>query len=364
MEKVTANIKPSFDLTKIYAKYKKCLKGAKQGEVVTRFPPEPSGYLHVGHVKAAFLNYHYAKIFGGKMILRFDDTNPAKESQEFIDNIHADLKRIEVYPDSVTHTSDSFPLIIDYCTKMIEDGNAYVDNTPVDQMRKERWDGIASGKRDTEVAENLRIWDLMQKGDPESEGYCVRAKLSFDNKNKCLRDPTMYRCVNISHPRTGDKYKVYPTYDFACPIVDSVEGVTHALRTTEYNDRKSQYEWFIKKLGLRKVKIQEYSRLAFVNTIMSKRHLKSIVEEGVVDSWIDPRFPTVQGIIRRGMMLETLVEFMLDQGPSRNTNLMEWDKIWAMNKKKMEKLAGKYNAVYNNKLSTITVSGVPETLQV
>ena len=174
----------------------------------------------------------------------------------------------------------------------------------------------------------------------------------------------MFRCVDIAHPRTGDKYKVYPTYDFACPIVDSIEGVTHALRTTEYNDRKSQYEWFLKKLGFKKLKIQEYSRLAFVNTTMSKRKLKRIVEEGVVDGWNDPRFPTVQGILRRGMMLETLVEFMLDQGPSRNTNLQEWDKIWALNKKKMEKIAGKYSAVYANRASTVLVSGVPEELQV
>lgn len=268
-----------------------------------------------------------------------------------------------MYPDKVTHTSDSFPIIIDYCTKMIENGDAYCDNTPVDQMREERLKGIASAKRDTPVEENLRIWHEMQKFSEEGKTYCVRAKLSFNNKNGCLRDPTMFRCMNNVHPHTGDKYKVYPTYDFACPIVDAIDGVTHALRTTEYNDRKEQYEWFLKKLGLKKIKIQEYSRLAFVNTIMSKRHLKTIVDEGVVDGWIDPRFPTVQGILRRGMTLETLVEFMLDQGPSRNCNLMEWDKIWALNKQKLENLAGRYNCVYNQGASYITVEGIPEQLQ-
>ena len=243
MEKITSDLKPKIDLTKIYKKYKNCLKGAKKGDVVTRFPPEPSGYMHIGHVKAAFLNYHYAKIFEGKMILRFDDTNPAKESQEFIDNIIKDLHRLDVFPDKVTHTSDSFGIIADYCEKMIKDGNAYCDNTPIEQMRQERFDGVPSGKRDTPVEENLRVWEEMKKGSDEGKTYCVRAKLSYDNKNKCLRDPTMYRCIDQVHPMTGDTWKVYPTYDFACPIVDSIEGVTHVLRTLEYSDRKDQFKW-------------------------------------------------------------------------------------------------------------------------
>lgn len=220
MEKITSGLKPKLDLTKVYQKYKKHLKGAKMGEVVTRFPPEPSGYMHIGHVKAAFLNYHYAKIFNGKMILRFDDTNPANEKTEFIEMIKQDLARVEVFPDKITHTSDQFDIIAEKCTFMIENGLAFCDNTPIDEMRALRMEKKPQALRDTSVEENLKIWEEMKKGTDKGKEYCVRAKMFFDSPVGCMRDPTIYRCIDMDHPITKDKWKVYPTYDFACPIVD------------------------------------------------------------------------------------------------------------------------------------------------
>jgi len=243
MEATRTVVKEEIDLKSIYGKFKSCLKGAKKGEVVTRFPPEPSGYLHIGHVKALVLNYHYSKIYDGKMILRFDDTNPAKENMEFIQSIKDDIELLQIFPDVVTHTSDNFELISDACEKLIKAGDAFCDDTPVEEMRALRFELKPSAKRDLPIEENLRVWEEMKKGSEEGKKYVVRAKISFNNKNGCLRDPTIYRCVDMAHPITGNKYKVYPTYDFAVPIVDSLEGVTHCMRSVEFNDRKDQYDW-------------------------------------------------------------------------------------------------------------------------
>jgi len=218
-----------------YSKYKNILKGAKMGEVKTRFPPEPSGFLHIGHFKASLLDYHYAKKWGGKMLLRFDDTNPSKEKQIYVDSIQRDLKILGIHWDELSYTSDHFEFIMSEMVRMIEMGRAYCDNTPVDVMRKERMEGIISKCREKTVEENLQIWENMKIG--ECKDYCVRGKFGMKHKNKCLRDPTFFRHNDIPHHKTGTKYKIYPTYDFACPIVDSIEGVTHVLRTNEYSQR-------------------------------------------------------------------------------------------------------------------------------
>ena len=294
----------------VYANFKNVLKGAKEGEVVTRFPPEPSGFLHIGHIKAAMLNYHYAKIYKGKMILRFDDTNPMNEKIEFVENIIKDLNTLEIIPDQVTHTSDYFPQIVQYMEKFLQDGNGYACNCTGEEMKEQRDNGIESPNRSKAPEENLKIFRDMLEG--KAEGWCIRAKMNMQDKAKCLRDPVMYRCKNEVHHRHGDKYKAYPTYDFACPIVDSIEGVTHAMRTIEYHDRNPGYAWIQEKLGLRQVEIYDYSRLNLVSTILSKRSLRWFVEEGIADGWEDPRFPTVQGIMRRGMRPGGLKKFMLE----------------------------------------------------
>lgn len=428
--------------------------------MVTRFPPEPSGYLHIGHAKAALLNDYFARTYKGKLIVRFDDTNPAKENEDFVQSIHQDIATLGIKPDLVTYTSgarlgrawvgvgaslencagagrldcgvllrlgewrrllvvtggvarqralfpplsrptlfllpppplspltthhqpsrllpypptpfpslllfaalvpqpaDHFGALQDVAVKLLKEGKAYIDHTPVEKMREERMDGIESVCRGQSVEQNLKMWDEMVKGSADGVKCCLRFKIDMSADNKTLRDPVGYRCnVNDAHHRTGTKFKasaqtaaprplspphyhtkssfpvsypipaptpshpyppllnlpyptrtlptpypqVYPTYDFACPFVDAVEGVTHALRTSEYRDREAQYVWIQSAMGLRKVHIWDYSRLNFEYTTLSKRKLAWFVEEGLVGGWDDPRFPTVRGACRRGL---------------------------------------------------------------
>ena len=323
------------------------LPGAEKGKVVTRFAPEPSGYLHIGHVKAAMLCYYCAKHFDGKMILRFDDTNPSKEKGEFLESIKADLKRLEIVPDIVSYSSDHFPELRKLMTTLIKEGNAYCDNIEPEKMKEDRMKGEKSEKRDTSVEENLKIWEQMQGENPSEEikKYCIRGKIDYKNPNKCLRDPVFYRFTEEKHDRCPENYHLFPTYDFACPCIDTIEGVTHAMRANEYSDRIAMYEWVQNALKLRKVNIYEFSRLNLIQTVLSKRYLKWFVETGRVEGWDDPRFPTVQGIIRRGLLPQALKDFCLEQGASKKTNLMEWDKIYAINRNYIDPIAKRYFAV-------------------
>jgi len=345
----------------IYANFSGVLVGAQDGKVVTRFPPEPSGFLHIGHVKAAMLNYHYSKIYNGKMILRFDDTNPMKEKIEFVENIIKDLKTLGITPDEISHTSDYFPIIVDMMKKMLKDGNAYADNGTGEEMKDQRDNGIESPHRSKTPEECLKIFEDMILG--KAAGWCIRGKMNMQNKFKCLRDPVFYRCKDEVHHRHGSKYKAYPTYDFACPIVDAHEGVTHALRTVEYHDRNDGYYWVQKVLGLNRVEIYDYSKLNLVSTVLSKRKLQWFVDNGHVEGWEDPRFPTVQGIMRRGMTANTLKKFMLEQGPSKNTNLTEWDKLWAYNKDEIDPVSARYTAIVKETAARVIINNVPAEIR-
>ncbi|KAH8312817.1 hypothetical protein KR044_013065 [Drosophila immigrans] len=333
------------------------LPGAEMGKVVVRFPPEASGYLHIGHAKAALLNQYYALAFQGTLIMRFDDTNPAKETVEFENVILGDLEMLQIKPDVFTHTSQYFDLMLDYCVQLIKEQKAYVDDTPAEQMKLEREQRVESANRSNSVEKNLALWQQMVQGSEAGQKCCVRAKIDMSSPNGCLRDPTIYRCKNEPHPRTGTKYKVYPTYDFACPIVDAIENVTHTLRTMEYHDRDDQFYWFIDALKLRKPYIWEYSRLNMTNTVLSKRKLTWFVDSGLVDGWDDPRFPTVRGIIRRGMTVEGLREFIIAQGSSKSVVFMNWDKIWAFNKKVIDPIAPRYTALEHDKRIVVNVAG-------
>uniref|UniRef100_A0A6M2DHN3 Putative trna synthetase class i n=1 Tax=Xenopsylla cheopis TaxID=163159 RepID=A0A6M2DHN3_XENCH len=321
------------------------LPGAEMGKVVVRFPPEASGYLHIGHAKAALLNQYYQQAFQGKLIMRFDDTNPAKENVHFEQVILEDLEMLQIKPDLFTHTSQYFDLMLQYCEQLIKSQKAYVDDTEPEKMKAERDEKVESVNRSNTVEKNLKMWSEMVNGTEYGQKCCVRAKIDMSSANGCLRDPTIYRCKNEPHPRTGLKYKVYPTYDFACPIVDAIEGVTHTLRTMEYHDRDEQFYWFIEALSLRRPHIWEYSRLSMTNTVLSKRKLTWFVEQGLVDGWDDARFPTVRGVLRRGMTVEGLKQFIISQGSSRNVVFMEWDKIWAVNKKVIDPIAPRYTAL-------------------
>ncbi|OQO15210.1 hypothetical protein B0A48_00593 [Cryoendolithus antarcticus] len=328
--------------------------------IITRFPPEPSGYLHVGHMKAALLNDYFAhkKYPGGKMILRFDDTNPDKEKEEFQDSIVKDLELMAIKPDEVTYTSNYFDLLRDKCIELIKAGKAYADDTSQEQLRAERMDRVESKHRNADAETSLAKFKEMEKGTEEGTKWYVRAKIDMASDNGRMRDPVIYRCNPTAHHRTGEKFKMYPTYDFACPIVDAHEGITHALRTTEYNDANEQYQWFLKTLGLRKVHNWNFSRMDFIKTFLSKRKLTKLVDSGKVWGWDDPRMPTVRGVRRRGMTVPALQEFILKQGPSKNITLQDWASFWATNKKYIDPVAPRYTAVIADKRVPCTVSGV------
>uniref|UniRef100_A0A8C8HM17 Bifunctional glutamate/proline--tRNA ligase n=1 Tax=Oncorhynchus tshawytscha TaxID=74940 RepID=A0A8C8HM17_ONCTS len=339
------------------------LPGAEMGKVVVRFPPEASGYLHIGHAKAALLNQHYQVTFKGKLIMRFDDTNPEKEKEDFEKVILEDVAMLQIKPDQFTYTSDHFPRIQGMAEQLLREGKAYIDDTPPEQMKAEREQRTESSHRSNSVEQNLKMWEEMKAGTEYGQTCCMRAKIDMASNNGCMRDPTFYRCKNAPHPRTGTTYRVYPTYDFACPIVDSVEGVTHALRTTEYHDRDDQFYWVIEALRLRKPYIWEYARLNLNNTVLSKRKLTWFVDQGYVDGWDDPRFPTVRGVLRRGMTVEGLKQFIAAQGGSRSVVNMEWDKIWAFNKKVVDPVAPRYTALSGSYSVPVVIPEAPEEMK-
>ncbi|TPX41845.1 glutamate---tRNA ligase [Synchytrium endobioticum] len=333
------------------------LIGAEEGNVVTRFPPEPSGYLHIGHAKAALLNQYYAQKYQGQMILRFDDTNPSKEKEEYEESIKEDLRLIDIYPDKVTHTSDYFDLTYEYAIKIIQMGKAFVDDTDQETMKEERTAMKNSKCRNLSVEENLKRFEEMRQATELGLKCCLRAKINMQDANGTLRDPVIYRCNLEPHHRTGTKYKMYPTYDFVCPIIDSIEGVTHALRDKAYRDRNVQYEWFLKTLNLRWVYTRDFSRINFVYSLMSKRKLAWFVAQGKVSGWDDPRFPTIRGIRRRGLTIEALRRYILTQGASQKDMLLEWDKIWTENKRVIDPVAPRHTAIDKDNIVTVLVKG-------
>jgi len=340
------------------------LPGTEEGKVVTRFPPEPSGYLHIGHAKAALLNQEIANRFKGRMLVRFDDTNPSKEKDEYVDNIINDIKRLGLVFENITYTSDYFPQLVDLAERLIRAGHVYADDTPVDQMREERMQGIPSSRRERSVEDNLRVWTEMQAGSEEGKANCLRIKLDMSAANKALRDPVCYRCNPTHHWRTGHTYKCYPTYDFACPFVDAFEGVTHALRTSEYKDREAQFYWILKLQqsvwpDLPYVHMWDYARLSFIYTVLSKRKLTWFVDNGIVNGWDDPRMPTVQGMLRRGLQVQALREFILSQGASKNVTYQEWDKIWTINKKIIDPVCPRHTAIATEGRVPVNLSGAP-----
>ncbi len=302
-------------------------------------------------------DYFAHEMYHGTLICRFDDTNPSKEKEEFQESIVQDLALMGIHPDKTTYTSDYFEELYQYCVTMLNGGKAYADDTDQERMRDERWKGIASSNRNATVETNLAHFEKMKQGSKDGVRWCIRAKMSVDNPNKAMRDPVIYRCNPTKHHRTGEKWKIYPTYDFACPIVDSIEGITHALRTVEYRDRNPQYQWMLDALNLRKVHIWDFARMNFIRTLLSKRKLTKFVDNGWVWGWDDPRFPTIRGVRRRGMTIEALREFILKQGPSKNIVNLDWTIFWATNKKHIDPIAPRHTAIHTESAVTATVKG-------
>ncbi|KAF7506772.1 hypothetical protein GJ744_011384 [Endocarpon pusillum] len=364
-------IEPTAPKPRQGANYKIGLQNTDQG-VVTRFPPEPSGYLHIGHAKAALLNDYFAhEEYQGTLLLRFDDTNPRNEKEEFQDAIIEDLALMGIRPDRVSYSSDYFEVLYQYCVDIIKSGNAYAEDAEKHEMDDLRKNRKKSARRDESTESNLARLEEMKNGTPEGQRWCIRAKIQYDSPNGALRDPVIYRCIVtsqddtgthvVSHHRTGTKWKIYPTYDFCCPILDSIEGVTHALRTIEYRDRNPQYDWVLKTLNLRNVAIWDFARMNFVRTLLSKRKLSQLVKSGAVYGWDDPRFPTIRGIRRRGMTVPALRDFMLQQGPSRNVVNMDWTIFWATNKKFIDPVAPRHTAIsLENAVKCTVIGASPE----
>lgn len=325
----------------------------KDQQIITRFPPEPSGYLHLGHLKAAFINFVLAKKYNGKMIMRFDDTNPAKESCDFENGIAEDLLKVGIYPDTVTHTSDYFEQIIGYADYLINNHLAYVDDTEQIEMANGREKCLDSVNRNNSVDQNVLMWTDMKNG--LKNNACVRIKMNMKHKNASCRDPTIFRYLNKEHHNTKDKYKVYPTYDFACPIVDSLEGITHVFRSTEFSDRDEQYNIILKMIKLRKPILFSYGKVSIEGSVMSKRKIKELIDNKIIDGWDDPRLLTLRGMMNKGMHIEPLRQFVASLGFSKNNNNMTEEKLWVLNRKYIDKIATRYTCIPKNNNMEFTI---------
>jgi glutamyl-tRNA synthetase len=321
-------------------------RGSQQ--VVVRFPPEPSGYLHLGHVKALSLNYCIAKKYKGKLIVRLDDTNPNLESDEFERGILEDIKELNVVASMQSYTSDYFDQLMKYTDALIASANAYVDMTDIAAMRYEREMSIDSKYRGNTVEENIELWRAMKSGSIKSG--CVRLKTGMLSKNKAMRDPAIYRPLDQVHHRTGSKYKVYPTYDFACPIVDSIEGVTHVFRSIEFNERDEMYGWIINVLNLRMPKLHHYGKINVDGAIMSKRKISELISSGKYRGWDDPRLYTLRGLINRGITFQSLDTLMRETGYPVSSVDIEPSTIWGINRKIVDKISTRYSAVSSDSI--------------
>ena len=306
------------------------IAAGRVGEVVTRFPPEPNGYLHIGHAKSICLNFGIAQEFGGHCNLRFDDTNPEKEEQEYIDSIMADVRWLGFdWGENLFHASDYFEQLYAWAVSLIERGLAYVDDLSADEIRETRGTltspGTNSPWRERPVGESLDLFARMRAGEFPNGARVLRAKIDMASPNPNLRDPVLYRIVHATHPRTGDAWCIYPTYDFAHGQSDAIEGVTHSICTLEFDVHRPLYDWLIANLPVPHVPHQyEFARLNLTYTVLSKRVLLRLVNEGHVRGWDDPRMPTIAGIRRRGFPAEGIRDFAAMIGVARSDSVVEF----------------------------------------
>ncbi len=298
--------------------------------VHTRFPPEPNGFLHIGHAKSILLNYGMAKEYGGKFNMRFDDTNPTKEKQEFMDSIIEDVKWLGAdYEDRLFHASDYFDEMYEDAVKLIKKGKAYVSELSAEEMREYRGTLTEPGKddpnRNRSVEENLRLFENMKNGKFEDGAVTLRAKIDMSSPNINMRDPIIYRVAHMTHARTGDKWCIYPMYDFAHPIEDAIEGITHSLCTLEFEDHRPLYDWVKEECEYKNPPRQiEFAKLYLNNVVTGKRYIKRLVEDGIVDGWDDPRLVTIASLRRRGFTPESIKMFVDMCGISKANSTAEY----------------------------------------
>lgn len=308
----------------------KDLESKKYGDkVCTRFPPEPNGYLHIGHAKSICLNFTTAAKYGGKCNLRYDDTNPVKEDVEYVDSIEEDVRWLGFEWDKRLWASDYFDQMYEAAVELIKKGKAFVCDLTGDEIREYRGTLTQPGKdspyRNRSIEENLRLFEEMKEGRYKDGEKVLRAKIDMSSPNINMRDPIIYRIAHASHHNTGDKWCIYPMYDFAHPIEDAIEGITHSICTLEFEDHRPLYDWVLREVGWWQAPPQqiEFARLNLTHTVMSKRYLKAMVEDGTVDGWDDPRMPTIAGIRRRGYTPEAVRQFCEDIGVSKSNSTVD-----------------------------------------
>ncbi|OKL36061.1 glutamine--tRNA ligase/YqeY domain fusion protein [Domibacillus mangrovi] len=307
---------------------KQDMDSKRHDHVITRFPPEPNGYLHIGHAKSIVINFGLADDFNGKTNLRFDDTNPLKEDQEYVDSIKEDVSWLGYEWDELRFASNYFDEMYKRAVLLIQKGLAYVDDLTADEIREYRGTLTEPGKesphRSRTKEENLDLFDKMKNGEFEDGSKVLRAKIDMTSPNLNLRDPVLYRVSHTSHHNTGDAWCIYPMYDFAHPLEDAIEGVTHSLCTTEFEDHRPLYEWVVRECEMDNQPQQiEFGRLNITNTVMSKRKLKQLVDGEFVDGWDDPRLPTISGMRRRGFTAEAIREFVKETGVSKGSGTVD-----------------------------------------
>ena len=305
------------------------VRSKKYGDAVvqTRFPPEPNGYLHIGHAKAICIDFGLADEFGGKTNLRFDDTNPEKEEQEYVDAIQNDVRWLGFNWEELRYASDYFGQLYEWAKKLIREGKAYVDDLNAEQIREHRGTLTQPGKespyRNRSVEENLDLFERMKKGEFPDGSRVLRAKIDMASPNMNMRDPVMYRILHAEHHRTGNEWCIYPMYDWVHGQSDSLEHVTHSMCSLEFADHQPLYQWYIQQLGIFPSQQIEFDRLSLTYTIMSKRKLLRLVQEGLVRGWDDPRMPTLGGLRRRGYTPEAIRNFVMAVGVSRTNGIVD-----------------------------------------
>ncbi len=304
------------------------LQSKKHDNIITRFPPEPNGYLHIGHAKSIVLNFELADEFNGKTNLRFDDTNPTKEDTEYVESIKEDIKWLGFDWDDLYFASDYFEEMYNRAVLLIKKGLAFVCDLTPDEIREYRGSLKEPGKespyRNRTVEENLDLFDRMRKGEFKDGEKVLRAKIDMSSPNINMRDPIIYRISHTAHHNTGDKWCVYPMYDFAHPLEDAIEGITHSICTLEFEDHRPLYDWVVEACEMESTPRQiEFARLNITNTVMSKRKLKALVDEGIADGWDDPRMPTIAGLRRRGYTPESIRNFCREIGVAKNDSTVD-----------------------------------------